>query len=784
MKTRLPKALAAALLAALTTSGIHAEALTGSIEKDAAFIVSNGETVYIGDGVTETTFKVTGPSEPTDVFIVDGGSVIINKADFTSMPVDTQLWIGYEDDRAGHMVVSNGSSVDIHTATTLGLYNPESSLTIKEGSTFTGGYNNLWMYAGTINIDGTGSRLNVNTTGAGYNYRALIGLTSGAEATINITNGAELYSAATQFITNFRDDTTVNIRVDGKGSRLVHAGQTEYQGGYPIGTSGNWVYKESGADIPAKRESGWYDADTSADVFVTGQTAPTITYLCDGGTDQNGRKWGNVNNSFTNISATNGGSIEFNSSLTYIGGVLDRSNGYTNKGVTFTIGEGSSVSFNRLEIYADTTINNSGSLIVNGNLALHNGVTLTLNLTEANADHEIITLADDAQIILPDSSATAGTRTTSTGSGVTIVINTNSTENKKAGSNYVLFNKEVDLSEATVIGTGAEVTIVNGETVLTLLEDIYVGRSPLADVLGAAAWGVQKSSQAFTGTLWGGRTNAVILNTSTHSTTDNKGNLTSFTEPVGQTIAWGTAYGAFDRLSNCGSLTGADYSIYGAAMGMEHQFMCGSSIGAAIGYDWGKVSPFNAASMDQESMHAAVYGRAGQWKAGQKGALALDLSAAVGSTETELPADDIEQDSLQLDARVSYIHSITDQLAASLFAGVQYYAQEDAAGNNAIISSMQSLRTMVGASITYAVTARSALFAEASVHNDAMRHNPVAEVDGFREQVASPGRLGGSITAGAAHQLNDNWTLRGSYSFEGAEHSTEHSVNAGAVYRF
>ena len=207
-------------------------------------------------------------------------------------------------------------------------------------------------------------------------------------------------------------------------------------------------------------------------------------------------------------------------------------------------------------------------------------------------------------------------------------------------------------------------------------------------------------------------------------------------------------------------------------------------LGGAIGYDWGKVSPFNVAKFDQESMHAAVYGRAGQWKLGQNGTVALDLSAAVGSTESELSAGDLDQDNLQLDARVSYIRSLSDKLSASVFAGAQYYAQDDASAARVAVSSMQNLRTMAGAGITYAATAKTTLFAEASVHNDAMRHNPVAKVDGFSEHVANPGRLGGSITAGAAYQLNENWTLRGSYSFEGAKHSTEHNVNAGAVYRF
>lgn len=303
-----------------------------------------------------------------------------------------------------------------------------------------------------------------------------------------------------------------------------------------------------------------------------------------------------------------------------------------------------------------------------------------------------------------------------------------------------------------------------------------MGRDPLADVLGAAAWGVQKSSQAFTSTLWGGRTNAVVLNT----TYDAKGGAL----PVAKTIAWGTAYGQFSEIDSCGDAAGTDYNIYGAAIGAEHQFASGRSIGAAIGYVWGKVSPFHAASFDQESMHAAMYGRAAQWMLGTKGVLAVDLAAAVGQTKSELPAGDVEQDSLQLNARVSYIRSISDKTSVSAFAGLQYYAQSDDATANVEVGAAQYLRTLAAVGINHAVTAKATVFAEASVHNDAMRHNPEVIVDGFSYGVANPGRLGGTITAGVAYDINDEWTLRGSYSFDAAKHSTEHSVNAGAIYKF
>ena len=66
-----------------------------------------------------------------------------------------------------------------------------------------------------------------------------------------------------------------------------------------------------------------------------------------------------------------------------------------------------------------------------------------------------------------------------------------------------------------------------------------------------------------------------------------------------------------------------------------------------------------------------------------------------------------------------------------------------------------------------------------------MRHNPSVEVDGFNNgSGANPGRLGGSVTVGAQYQLNADWRLNGSYSFEGTDDSGEHKVNVGASYSF
>lgn len=787
-----------------TSISANAAIITGTTTIDEGIVVTEG-TKQIGDGSTTTEIDITGSDADDNAIYVAGSNaeIIVNNA---KIKAAHDICIGSSNSN-GSLIVDNGSTLDMSAGATLVLGYESygdgfGDLTVKGGSTLIGGYNNFWIFNGTATFSDSGTEAYLSAAEGRNNYRTILAYFPGNEATLNVQNGAKVVSSAAQFVTNLNGSSTANLNVDGKNSSFIQTEQTATTGSHQGGYSGIWKYKIAGADIPAKRSDGWFDEDSTSQGFVGTVKDFTITYICDSGTEQHGKKYGAVNNCITNISATNGGTIAFESKITYIGAFNDRHNGCTNKSANFFIDEQSSISFNRLDVYADTCVSSAGGFIVNGDMNIYGGCTMTFNLLKANAEKAVITLGSSSNISIKNTLANVDMSAAPDGKkpddNYVVTFNINGASNMKAGQRFILFNKELQMGDGNtnqratttpaltinIIGTDAELTIVDGQTVITLLEDIFVGRDPLADVLGAAAWGVQKSSQAFTGTLWGGRTNAVVLNTCTSTSSDEKGNVVSTTLPTGRTIAWGTAYGQFSEIDSCCDAAGADYNIYGAAIGAEHQFASGRSIGAALGYDWGKVSPFHAASFDQESKHAAIYGRAGQWKLGTQGALAVDLSAAVGQTESELPVGDVEQDSLQLDARVSYIYALTDKTSISAFAGLQYYAQSDDSTANVEVGSAQYLRSLAGVGINHAVTAQTTVFAEASVYNDAMRHNPEVMVDGFTYGVANPGRLGGSITAGAAYELNANWTLRGSYSFDAAKHSTEHSVNAGAVYKF
>ncbi|MBR4108581.1 MAG: autotransporter outer membrane beta-barrel domain-containing protein [Akkermansia sp.] len=280
------------------------------------------------------------------------------------------------------------------------------------------------------------------------------------------------------------------------------------------------------------------------------------------------------------------------------------------------------------------------------------------------------------------------------------------------------------------IGDGAEVGV------------IYGGHRDKSSGQGAILL-VGTEDKAYTGSVgnFSGFENVVVTKGSSMTTTSATANIfdatihtytvtqENMTQAITTTagtvavnaIAWASVYGSASRISNQGSATGANYSIYGAAVGAEFLLNSARSLGIAFGYDWGKTSPLDSSSgIDQNAMHIALYGRAGQWDVGSKGCIAFDWSASVGKVDSDSP--DVSsawcQDTLQLDARLSYIHPLTEKLNASAFVG------------------------------------------------------------------ANPGRLGAGITAGAAYRTNKNWNFQGSYSLETADNSTAHTINLGVFRSF
>ena len=419
------------------------------------------------------------------------------------------------------------------------------------------------------------------------------------------------------------------------------------------------------------------------------------------------------------------------------------------------------------EGFSNVIIANGSSLVTsNSNVFATRNLTLTLSPANLNT------------------AALIGTSAVVSEDGLAITLN--SAAPLGSGKYKVIELKEGRARAAAIQpqGWNANAVTVNG---IAGFEDLtwengilyLILKEQNVDAAIASNWGVFKSSQAFTGTLWGNRSNAVVLNAS--PAIDEKGAPVS-TTPADRNLAWAAAYAQSGRISD----EGADYSLYGAALGIERQFgSVGSSIGAAFGYDWGKVDPFTTSNVDQETWHAALYGRVGAWNAG-KGIVSVDWSAAYGETTSEHKelAGDWEQDYWQLDMRVTYARSLSDRLTGSVFAGAQYYSHDSAKVEDMEISSMKNLRLMIGSGLSYDVSKRTNLYGQISLYSDIKRDNPHVDVNGACFKGTNPGRTGGSISVGADYSITDQWDVRGGYSFDVAEDSTEHNVNIGVQHSF
>ena len=285
-------------------------------------------------------------------------------------------------------------------------------------------------------------------------------------------------------------------------------------------------------------------------------------------------------------------------------------------------------------------------------------------------------------------------------------------------------------------------------------------------------WGVFKSSQAFVNALWNQRgENAVSLDAN-----DGKGGIL----PATRNMAWAAVYGMDGHICDT-----ADYNTYGVAVGAERKFGKSSSVGLALGYGWGEVSPFAAGKVDQESAYLAMYGCVGTWNM-YKGNLSVDWSVAVGDTTSESKeySGDWSQTSWQLDARATYSRAISERTTASAFVGVQYYTHDSAEVDGVSISGMDNLRLFVGGGLNRRVSERASVYGEASVFADVLRDNPYAVEAGQRYEGNNPGRVGGKVGVGASYSISDKWSARGGYSFEVADDNTEHNLNLGASYSF
>ena len=308
----------------------------------------------------------------------------------------------------------------------------------------------------------------------------------------------------------------------------------------------------------------------------------------------------------------------------------------------------------------------------------------------------------------------------------------------------------------------------SAEELLTAPKPVAAAVDPLlrkaADTLVQSTWGTVNASRAFGDTIAARGAHATLL-------------------AEGRGAAWLSTMGGSSRISTDGERNGADFTLSGAAFGVEGRVTEKSTLGVAIGNSWGKVSTFSAFPVDQDSMHIGIYGNHTLTES-----LTLSWMATHTRTESELNLLGLPyewaQDALQLDARLTWATAISDKTTLRVFGGLQYLATDSGESNGLKTGSVQNLRGELGIGASHKCSDSTLVFGELSFVGDMVRNNPTADLGGMRLRGSNPGRAGINLSVGAAHRLSDDWSLNASYSFELMQNVTSHSLNVGASYSF
>lgn len=361
------------------------------------------------------------------------------------------------------------------------------------------------------------------------------------------------------------------------------------------------------------------------------------------------------------------------------------------------------------------------------------------------------------------------------GSGASLTLGSKSitlkVTNSSAWNKYVAANKNLFNSTTTAMLPESEEEEETVEAIMTsslseTTEAVAAFDRSEADMLVQSNWGIVNASRAFTDTIGNRASNSTAFGADKDSS------------------VWMSAMGAASRLSSDGEAAGSDYSLYGAAIGMEQQLTEKSSLGLAIGESRGRVNSFTSARTKQDTLHTALYGQH-LLQQSTNDALTLGWSAAYGSTESKWQGIEWEQKSVQLDARATWAHRVSEITTVSGFAGMQYFASESAQVEGAAESgSIQNLRGEIGVGIGHRATSRTAVYGELSFVGDMVRHNPTADTGATGVSGSNPGRTGLNLSAGVNHALNDKWSVNANYNLELQERANSHSANIGASYRF
>lgn len=451
------------------------------------------------------------------------------------------------------------------------------------------------------------------------------------------------------------------------------------------------------------------------------------------------------------------------------------------KPMMITINHGSVNNAGTVEA-ASVTINNGGTLsMIGADSALDAGEVIVRKggTLQAEGGKTVELAADKVSVdeggfisLMNGSTMKTKALTMATGSAIKL-------SGGYSAGDILMMSDNLDAGSLTVtMDNGLVEYIIENDTIsLTAVFDNRV-----AEAFTASNWGIATASRAFVDTVRGQHTNTGCI-------------------ANGRGTAWAAVLGGTSDIGK------SDIDLKGAAVGADMKVGRKSSIGVAFGYVDGDAAIPGMRKVEQEGTYMALYGEHGLRKLSDTSCLSFDWVAAYGQTNAEWESAEWEQQSLQLNSRLSWNKQVTDQLCMSVFGGLEYFTSESDTVGNAKTGSIQNLRGEIGVGVRYVawgtpasqavedekgvtITAghpgceKLVLHGEISYMNDMVRSNPVIEQDGLRGGTENPGRHGMGIEAGATYRINERWSTSANYSFSTMDDSREHRVNVGASYTF
>ena len=436
-----------------------------------------------------------------------------------------------------------------------------------------------------------------------------------------------------------------------------------------------------------------------------------------------------------------------------------------------TLGSGSSLTLGSTKL---STVKVGGALTLGGEISLDLGFTVTEKDVAKGKEYTLFTfksLVGDVSNLTLDYDGVYTLELNTKKTAIILTVADAAAWNAYVADVQEALKKDEPKTESTADDSAVADAeeAVDAENLLlkpvTAAAEVDPLLAKVVDTLVQSTWGTVGASRAFGETIASRGRNATLLG------------------KEGKGAAWLSVMGGSSRISSAEGHNGADFTLSGAAFGVEGRVGEKSTLGVAIGNSWGKVSTFSAFPVDQDSMHVGVYGNHSLTKS-------LTLSWMATHTRTESEATILgapyswSQDALQLDARLTWGKSISDKTDVSVFAGLQYLATDSGECGGLKTGSLQNLRAELGVGANHKMGENTVVFGELSFIGDMVRNNPTAVIGDYRTRGTNPGRVGLNLSVGAQHQLTEDWSMNASYSLELMENSTSHSLNVGASYSF